>query len=99
MQLHKLVWGCGVMRGRDEVNCPYCSYSAELEEWLKLPWSPLKGNGGPVPPNQRQLQPPAQASASSSSPPAESEEIGSSKFIENEDDQKLVDLLKKRNEF
>ncbi len=34
------------MRGRDELNCPYCSYCAELKEWLKPPWSPFKGGGG-----------------------------------------------------
>jgi len=95
------VWGCGVVEGRDVAGCAYCQSCARLQEYCKLPFDPVKGLklGPETQPDGGHKQPAVDGNSVSSAPCVESEPIGSSRFVETPEDQKLIDELEKENEF
>jgi hypothetical protein len=97
--IHRLAWGCGVVRGRDEIHCGHCKHFAQLKEKSKLPYNPLEGLGLSGQPDGGQAQSLVQPNPVPNPPSAESEEIGSSNWVETPEDQKLLDALRKEVEF
>jgi hypothetical protein len=86
----------GRLPGLDSV----CQRCARLQEDSKLPFDPLKGLkfDSQTQPDGGQTQPVVDANSVSSAPSVESEPIGSSLWVETEEDQKVVDKFRKEAE-
>jgi hypothetical protein len=96
--IHKLAWDCGVDETRDVQSCTYCKHFAKVEEESKQPFVPGKGLLLSVQPQGDQPQPVVQPNIGQPPSVDQGEDMRSPRWIENEDDQKLVDKLKKEAE-
>ena len=81
------------------IHCEHCKQFARREEESKLPYDHLKVFRFSSQPESEQMPSPPQSDPAPEASTAKSDEIGSSRWVETAEDQKVIDKLEKDLEF